>query len=307
MRKNDDKKLLRLVSEMMDIDDDERRVFLADGVLELDPENGFAKYIKWQSMSDDESLADTSLLREAVASLRADAENPDEYDGDGETLLSIYVSMLSDLAVSSYITGEKDTAFEAASEFMKLDNECRVMGRIVYFAILTERAEFGKLMAAAKADSFETPCAEYCRAIAAFETEGPGGEAAGYLVNAISMDPDLPYYILGLWSPVDEFGDCDEELMVSAQILSELWSATDGRLAFLSAVAFAFGYLTRRMNDADDIEMLERTYSGAGCLEEMREARDILDAMLAGGSEQEEADEAALSMLREAEYFGLLE
>jgi hypothetical protein len=158
----------------------------------------------------------------------------------------------------------------------------------------------------------ETPSGEYCRAIAAFETAECRDEAAGYLADAISMDPDLPYYILELRSIEDEDlsddgGDYAGEFALVVTILSELWSATAGRLAFFSAIAFAFGYLTRRMDDSGDLAMLEQTYRAAGCLEEMQEARDILDAMLAGGGERQEADDEALSMLREAGYFGLAE
>jgi hypothetical protein len=61
------------------------------------------------------------------------------------------------------------------------------------------------------------------------------------------------------------------------------------------------------MDESGDLSMLEQTYRGAGCLEEMREARDILDAMLADGREPQEVDDEALSMLQEAGYFGLIE
>ncbi|MDR1510274.1 MAG: hypothetical protein LBS53_11610 [Synergistaceae bacterium] len=312
MKSGDDKKLLRLMSEMMEDDDEERRVFLADRILEMDPGNGTAKYVKWQSREDEESLSDTALLQEAAASLRPDIENLDEYDGDGEMLYLIYVSILSDLASYSYLAGDRLRAFEAASEFMKFDRDCRAVGRAVYFAILAERGDFKKLLSAVEDDICETPPGEYCRAIAAFETEEYRDEAAGYLLNAISLDPDLPYYILELKSIAEEdLSDdgCDYagEFTLIVMILSELWSANADRLAFFSALVFAFGYLTRRMDESGDLAMLEQTYRGAGCLEEMREARDILDAMLADGREQREVDDEALSMLQEAEYFGLTE
>ncbi|MDR2780697.1 MAG: hypothetical protein LBB28_06185 [Synergistaceae bacterium] len=310
MRNSDEEKLRRLVSEMLEEDDDERRSVLADSVLEMDPNNGLARYAKWQSIKDEESMTDTTLLREAAALLRPDIENPDEYDGDGDMLYSIYLSILSDLASYSYLIGDRSGAFEAASEFMKLDRDGGAIGRTVYFASLAERGDFKKLLSAVEDDICETPSGEYCRAIAAFETAGSGNEAADYLANAISLDPELPYYILELRSIEEDLSDDGDdyagEFVLIVMILSELWSETGDRLAFFSAVAFAFGYLTRRMDDSGDLTMLEQTYRDAGCLEDMREARDILDAMLAGGREQREVDDEALSMLQEAGYFGLV-
>jgi hypothetical protein len=51
--------------------------------------------------------------------------------------------------------------------------------------------------------------------------------------------------------------------------------------------------------------MIEESYREVGCLEDIRESRDILHAMLAEGREQEEVDEEALSLFRKMEYFGL--
>jgi hypothetical protein len=307
-----DKKMQKLITEMIGEDDDERRVFLADNILETDPDNGIAKYVKWQSANDESALGDNTLLQEAVASLKPEVENLEEHDGDAEMLHMIYVSMLSDLASSFYITGEKDKAFEAASEFMRLDRECTTMGRLVYFASLADRGDFEELLDSVETDICETSSGEHCRAIAAFETKMT--EAPEYLLNAISLDPDLTCYMLGIWG-VDEIeslysDDSDgyaEEIAVIVSILTELWSANDERLGFLSSVAFAFGYLTRRVESYEDTIMLERTYREAGCLEKMLESRDILDAMLAEGREQQEVDESALSIIRESEYFGLLD
>jgi len=222
------------------------------------------------------------------------------------------VSMLADLASFLYVSGKHDRAFETASEFMKLDLECGILGRMVYYAVLVERGEFDEVIRAADDDICETPPGEYCKAIAAFETEGGEDRAAEYLLSAISMDPDLPYYILGLWTIDDEDVDEDEDdgyiedTMMTVAVLSELWGANEERLGFLSAVAFAFGYVTGRMEGPDDMSMIEESYRELGCLEEIRETRDVLHAMLASGKEQEEVDEEAATVFRQTNYFGLL-
>ncbi|MDR1966079.1 MAG: hypothetical protein LBQ36_05165 [Synergistaceae bacterium] len=306
-------KILRLIHKISDEEDDERRSYLADCILEIDPGNPIAKYVKWQCMDDEESARDMSLVREAIASLRPVVDGPDELDGE-EVIMAFYISMLSDLASFLYATGEKDEAFAAASEFMERDDECGTLGRLVYYAILVEQGKFAEVIEAVENDICETPAGEFCRAIAAFELEGCKDSAAEYLLNAFSLDPDLPFYILGVWAIDDESIDDEEnydgyveETMVTVSVMSELWAANEDRLAFLSVVAFSIGYITGRMEDADEMETLEESYKEAGCLEDIRESRDVLHAMLAGGKSQEEVDEEALSIFRETNYFNLFE
>ncbi|MDR3280556.1 MAG: hypothetical protein LBT23_08585 [Synergistaceae bacterium] len=302
-----------LIKEIMEAGDDERRLSLAEEILELDPGSAIAKYFKWQSDDDDESSRDLTLLREAIRDLRPTIENLDENNDDDVMTYSLYVSMLSDLASFLYVAGEHEKAFDAAKEFMELDREGYITGRLVYYAVLIERGDFKTVLEAVEADLCETPAGEFCRGVASLELEGPGDAAAGYLLDAFSMDPDLPYYIMGLWTIDDEdleYEDDEdgyiEETLMTVAVLSDMWSSSEERLAFLSILAFAFGYLTGRMAGADDMDMIEDSYRDAGCLEEMRESRDILHAMLASGKEQEEVDEEAISSIRKTNYFGLL-
>jgi tetratricopeptide (TPR) repeat protein len=313
MNERDIEKIKKMTKEIMESDDDERRAYLADNILDIDPGNAVAKYIKWQSSVDDESIHDTRPLEEAIASLRPVIEAMGESESEESDIYPVYVAMLADLASFLYVSGQRDRAFDAASEFMKLDNDCVITGRMVYYAVLIERGEFDAAIQAAENDIYETPPGEYCSAIAAFETDDNPKEAAERLISAISMDPDLPYYILGLWTidenELDGEEDYDgyvEDTMMTVAVLSELWSANEERLAFISAIAFAFGYITGRVGGADDMELIEGSYRELGCLEAVQESRDILHAMLASGRDQEEVDEQAISMFREADYFGIL-
>ncbi|MDR1651594.1 MAG: hypothetical protein LBR87_07385, partial [Synergistaceae bacterium] len=239
-------KITLLIKEIMEESDDERRLSLSEDILKIDPDNALAKYFKWQSLDEEEgSLKDASLLQEAVESMRPSIENLDENDDDDAAVYSLYVSMLSDLASFLYLTGEHGRAFEAAKEFMELDRDGYLIGRLVYYAILTERGDFQEVLKAVDSDICETPAGELYRGLAAFELEGPGGPAADYLLAAISMDPDLPYYILGLWTIDDEGTDYEddedgyiEETLMIVAVLSEVWSASEERLAFISAIAF---------------------------------------------------------------------
>jgi hypothetical protein len=315
MNENDLEKINGLIMEILDEDDDERRVLLADSVLKLDPDNPVAKYIKWQSSDDDEeTMRNASLLEEAVDSLRPRIKLLDRDDDLQESVYTMYVCMLSDLASFYYLTGKRDMAYGIASEFMKLDEECEIMGRVIYYATLIERGDFEEVIETADRDNCETPPGEHCKAMAAFEMEGISENTALNLLNAFSLDADLAFYITGIWdldeAMLDEDDEEDgylEETMMTASILSELWNASEERLAFLTSFAFAFGYITGRIDDSDDVRMIEGKFRENGYLEELEEARDVIHAKLASGSDRQETDEEALAAFQETEYFGLLE
>jgi hypothetical protein len=226
----------------------------------------------------------------------------------------MYVCMLSDLASFYYLTGKHDLAHETASEFMKLDEDCEVVGRVVYYATLIERGDFEDVLEAADEDNCETPPGEHCKAIAAFELEGISESAALSLLNAFSLDADLAFYMTGIWNLDEAVLDDDEEeaiyleeTMMTASILSELWNASEERLAFITAFAFAFGYITGRVGDSGEAAMIERKFRENGYIEELEEARDVIHAKLASGSDRQETDEEALTAFQEADYFGLLD
>jgi tetratricopeptide (TPR) repeat protein len=312
MNERDLAKINGLMNKIIDEDDDERRSSLADELLSVDPANPIAKYIKWQSSDYEESLRNVEPLREAIDALRpiVGAADDDDYD---EGVRSFFLAMLSDLASFQYAAGEHEQAMEAATEFMAFDRDGFGLARIVYYAMLVERREFEAVIETADSDICESPIGAYCKSIASFELEGDNAETVELLLNAFSLDPDMPFYFIGFWSLDEEDIEEDdddgfiEETIFAVSVLSELWSATDERLAFLGGATFAFGYLTGRMSSAEDVTMLESSYRDAGCLEDMRETRDVLQAMLAAGRDQAEVDDEALAAFRRAGFFGLFE
>ncbi|MCL2684037.1 MAG: hypothetical protein FWE55_02230 [Synergistaceae bacterium] len=306
-------KILGLMKAILDEVDDERRVYLADKILDIDPDNAIGKYVKWQSSNEPATIADTKLLEEAIDSLRTGMGTASDSSEKDKLARLIYISMLTDLVSFSYIKGDKSLAYEVASEFMRVGGNDNRIVRTVYYASLLERGDFEEMIRATESDILENSSAYHCRAIAAFELDGRGEMAARSLMDAIALDPDLPYYILGVWGFDDEAFietlNCEdvprlEDIMITVPILHELWSANEERLEFLATMAFAFGYITGRV-EPDDMKMVENGCRNIECLEEIREARDIIHAMLAAGREQDEVDEKALSIFEENDYFGL--
>jgi hypothetical protein len=101
-----------------------------------------------------------------------------------------------------------------------------------------------------------------------------------------------------------------EETMMTISILSELWNASEERMAFLTVFAFAFGYITGRVGNSIETQIIERKFRENGYIEVLEEARDVIHAKLASrnlSQSQEEIDEEALAAFQEADYFGLLD
>lgn len=309
--KNEMERIVSLVEDVLTEEDFERQLEIVDELLEIDPGNPIGVYIRWQFMDDDESDSNIGMLEEAASAMESavkavTGEGDEDLD---ELIASVYSSMLSDLASHYYFKGDKERALSTAREFMRVDRDCYLIGRMAYYACLIEAGDeksFAEAIDAADSDVCETPISAHVRAIALFETEGAGEEASDALLEAVSMDPDLVFYILGLWTlddlPDDEMDEIDEDtedFLLHVGVLSDLWSATEERLAFISIVVFAFAYMTDRLDSEEEVKMLEEAYEKIGYLEEMLEARDVIRASVASGNEQEETDDEALMIFRD--------
>lgn len=305
-------RLTELRNEIMEEEDPDKVQSMIDELLSLDPNNPFGKYMKWCGMDEDESEENLNLLYEAIDAVRLILDDSDKEFGID--MRPEFASMLADLASVLYIKNELDKAYDVAEEFMKYDTEGNLIGRMVYYSTLTKRCEYDKLSKAADSDDFKTPLSEFSRALALFELEGPSEDASDALLEAISTERDMIFHVMGLWE-IDEDSlndDLDEEeaaymdeFQMQVGILTELWSETEERLAFLSSVAFSFGYLTGRISEPEDLEMLEEGYHNLGCFDAMSTAREELLAMLDDGRDEFDVDEEAIMRFREIRAQGL--
>lgn len=296
------------VFEALDIEDDAARI----KALPKGGGNPFADYIRWQVMDDDTSEKNIKLIEHAVDVLsrpmrsaleRVEAGESGELRyGDTvydiEDVFQLYAYMLSDLAGQRYFSGDKEAAAGPASEFMKFNVGDSYVGASVHYALMIEKEQYGRVIEEADSGSENLPSA-HCRAIALFETEGSCEEASDAMLAAISLDPDINFYILGVWEI--DLDDIDEEqleeidpLLVQSSVLHDLWSKNDERLAFFSRHVFAIGYLTGRIDDEDEIAAIEEGYKLCDSLDEMRAARDEINAMIAAGKDYETVDEEAV-------------
>lgn len=304
LEEKESERIRELVERAFEEEDDALRESLADEILSADPDNPVAKFIKWENLDEEESLKNLAMLEEAFESLRAKVDDLPSDAEEFEAYQALLVTMLSNLASCEYFNGNKEKALEFAEEFMNLDDEGYIVGRVVYYALLIEMKKYEEAIEAADTDLCETPISEHARAIALFETQGPVQDASDAVLEAIMLDPDMAFFVLGLWEFEEEseesFDDENtDDLMMQVAVLTDLWGATEERLAFLGSIVFAFGYLTGRIEEQEDVSMLEDGYKSLDCLDEMVSAKQSVESLIAEGREPGEIDEEALSLLRE--------
>lgn len=300
---------------IFDIEDADEQERAARKLIESDPDCPFAAYLAWQLRDDDDIDSSTEPLARAVAALREPMESAlDRAKGDeGDDFIDVaqlYAQMLSDLAAVLYFAQRYDEAYEAASDFMRWNMDDLGMpspGDMVYYSVLIKRHAYDEVIESFALDDEPSMFAHHARAIAELENNGPSEEATNALLAAIIAYPDLPFFVMGYWElpeePDGSFIDADElDLMtMMVGILTDLWDEGEGRMAFLAAIAFSFGYLTGRIDDPELTSELETGYKNIGCLDEMRATRDRIAA-----TDADSADEAAIvefSKLRDRGLF----
>ena len=306
------KKLEELSNAIINEEDPDKAQSMIEELLALDPQNPLAKYMKWCNMDEEESEDNLNLLTEAIDELRPMLD--DENSEFARSIRPEFAMMLSDLSSMYFLKGEFDKALKVAEEFMDVDSSGNLIGRMVYYSTLIKKGEYERLTKVADSDEFKTPLSEFSRALALFELGGASEDATDALLEAISLDSEMIFYIMGLWEleedALDNITDDDEaaymeEFQMQAGVLMDLWVETEERLAFISTVAFTFGYLTGRISEPDDIEMLENGYRNLGCYDAMSDAREELLTKIDEGTEAYVIDEEAIMRFQELRAKGM--
>ena len=250
------------------------------------------------TMEYEECVENLDMLRDALDTIRAvvDAkENPPIIEDDRDA--QVYCTILMNLGYSLLAEGETEEALEVAREFANFDDEGYFPSRTLMYRCMIDLAMYNDILTTLEADPLESVVGEYARALALLEMGSDAGEVRDALNYAISLAPDVPFFILNIWDmpDADENIDEDTEDVVSyATYLAEPWSATDERLGVLSVPTFLFGYLTNRLEDEKDIALLKEGYESSDVLDEVEAAKARIEEMEEEARDPEEVDAFAL-------------
>lgn len=270
---------------------------IGEQILAIDVNSPYGKLAVWETMEYEDCVENLDMLREALDSIRAVVgakESPAPIDDDRDS--QVYCTIMMNLGYSLLAEGETEAALEVAREFANFDDEGYFPSRTLLYRCMLDLEMYGDILMTLESDPLESVVGEHARAIAMIETGADDADIRDALNYAISLAPDVPFFILNIWEfPEEEHIDEDmEEVVNYATYLADPWCASDKRLAALSAPIFLFGYLTDRVCDAKEIKLLREGYEGAGTLEEIDAAKARIAEMERDGKDPEEIDAVAL-------------
>ncbi|MDO5562548.1 MAG: hypothetical protein Q4F74_02945 [Synergistaceae bacterium] len=184
-----------------------------------------------------------------------------------------------------------------AKEFANFDDEGYFPSRTLIYRCMLDLDMYNEILEYLESDPLESIVGEHARVIALMETGADAGEVRDAMNYAISLAPDVPFFILNIWEFPEDEEEIEEDMedtLNYATYLLDPWCASDERLAVLSAPTFLFGYLTGRLDDKKEIDALKEGYEGANVLEDVEAAKKRISEMEAKGEDPEETDAFAL-------------
>lgn len=290
-------KVEALLNRLDAAETDEEIQAIGKALLKEDPRSPYGKLAVWESLGVDESLDSLGMLSEALEDIRAiigAREIPGFIEDDRDS--QVYCTILMNLGFSLLSAGNDEEALEIARELADFDDEGYFPSRELLYRCMLNLDLYGEILKTLEADPLESVVGEHARAIALIET-GAGNEDIRDAVNyAISLAPDVAFFVLGIWEfPDEEDTDEDlEEVILNATYLADPWSKDDRRLTELSTPAFLLGYLTERIEDPKEIETLLQTYEYAGILDEVKTAKAKIAQRIKSDEDPYETDAVAM-------------
>lgn len=290
-------KIDQLLNKLDEAQTDEEIRSIGEEILILDTKNPYGKLAIWQTLEYDDCLDNLDMLSEALDTIRAivDAKTIPASIEDRDS--EVYCTIMMNLGFCLLAKEESEKALAIAREFVAFDDEGYFPSRTLLYCCMLDLNMFTEILEAVGADELETIVGEHARAIALLETGAESGEVRDAINYAISLAPDVPFFALNIWEFPEDEDDIDEFMEESinyATYIAGPWTATDDRLAAISAPTFLFGYLTERLTDEKEVEALKEGYDGVGVLAEIEAAKGRIAAMEEDEKDPIEIDAFAL-------------
>ena len=288
----------QLLDKLDAAETDEEIREIGEQLIEADPDSPYGKLAIWETMEYEDCVENLYLLREALDTIRAVIDSRDapasiEEDRDSQ----VYCTIMMNLGYSLLSEGNTEEALSIAKEFANFDDEGYFPSRTLMYRCMLDLQMYNEILDTLESDPLESVVGEHARAISLIETGADDGEIRDSINYAISLDPDVPFFVLNIWDFPESEEEIEEELEDTinyATYLAEPWCKSDKRLAALSAPTFLLGYLTNRLDDEKEIAALREGYENAGVLNEVEEAKNRIAEMETENKDPEEVDAVAL-------------
>lgn len=252
--------------------------------LDLDPENPEVLLLQADLTEDDD--ARLPILVRAVENARKvlEGEGIPEEDFAEDDLGSVYLALLQRAAFTLFSMEDDERSFEIVQELMRHELDDQGAVRSLYYRILIERREWALILRETMQDGDRHRQLgwAYARLAACFMLVGEGkgslGEAAVMFWDALTMAPNVPFYMLGYFpDPVDDSEEEEEDFHFSL-LFADVWSSSLDLLNWFSRGVILFGLLSGRFGEeAEEILEILRSLGGGEEYDEMEAFLDDLD------------------------------
>ena len=258
---SDTQNLEQLLEALMDAEDPKEVRRIAGSILTLDGSHPAGHLALWELMEEEESLNSLGQLEKALEETRKRVGGAPASLYDENPLTEIYGALLMHLAFGFHAKEELERALAFAQDLVAFDDEGVYPGRTVFYRCLLDLKQYDRILEALEEDPLETPVGEHARTLALLETKGVCDETMEALLNALSLDTNLPFLILDLTilpEEDEELGAELEETFHQAVYLQTPWMETEERANFLTLPTLILGSLTNRLEE-DALEVLEES------------------------------------------------
>ena len=255
---------------------------LVGRALELDPENPEVLLLQADLTEDDDVRL--PILVHAIENARSvlREEGIPEEDFAEDELGTVYLALLQRAAFTLFSMEDDERSFEIVQELMRHDLDDQGSIRSLYYRILIEKRDWSLILRETMQDGDRQLGWAYARLAACFmlteEGEDGTGEAAAMFWDALSMAPNVPFYMLGYFpDPVDDSEEEEEDFHFSL-LFSDVWSSSHDLLNWFSRGVILFGLLSGRFGEeADDMLEILRSLGGGEEYDKMEALLDDQD------------------------------